>query len=108
MTKLSSKGDSPKTEVAQHSVHPTLRQAQGPLVGVCAIYKHFSGLELIPAKWRCLVRLVVQPVETHQPLTQAIGWLRQVWNLVYFYLDEIEYVFYNALKENTHEKSYCA
>ncbi len=25
-----------------------------------------------------------------------------------FYLDEIEYMFYNLVKENYHEKSYCA
>src|SRR6266498_4429158 len=30
----------PYCKSAQHSVHPTLRQAQGPLVGVCA----FSGV----------------------------------------------------------------
>jgi hypothetical protein len=29
-----------------YDVHPTLRQAQGPLVGVCAISKHFSGFGL--------------------------------------------------------------
>jgi hypothetical protein len=30
---------------------------------------------------------------------------RQVWNLVYFYLDEIEHIFYNLARENAHEKN---
>jgi hypothetical protein len=41
--------------VAQHSVHPTLRQAQGPLVGVGAFSSSLRGLKLVPAKWRHLV-----------------------------------------------------
>jgi len=51
---------------AQHSVHPALRQAQGPLVGVCA----FSGSFLRSSWFRqsgvISFRLVVEPVETHQ------------------------------------------
>ena len=34
---------------------------------------------------------------SHLPLTRAVGWLRQVQNLVYFCLDEIEYMFYNLV-----------
>ena len=36
-------------------VHPTLRQAQGPLVGVCAFSSSLYGFRLVPAKRRCLV-----------------------------------------------------
>jgi hypothetical protein len=42
-------------EVAQHSVHPTLRQAQGPLVGVCAFSGNIRDSKLVPSEWRCLV-----------------------------------------------------
>ena len=37
---------------------------------------------------------------------EQVGRLRQVWNLVYCYVDEIEYMFYNLIKENYHEKNY--
>jgi hypothetical protein len=44
----------------------------------------------------------------HQRLTPTVGWLRQIWNLVYSYVDEIERAFYNPVKELYHEKTYCA
>src|ERR1700752_1077334 len=40
----------------------------------------------------------------HLRLTRAVRRLRQVRNLVYFYIDTIERMFYNLVKKNYHEK----
>ncbi len=67
---------------AQHRVHPT--------GGSRRVLKQFTWLK----------------AGFNQVAGNARYWaLRQVRNLVYFYLDEIERIFYNLVKENTHEKN---
>jgi len=67
---------------------------------VCAAFSGiFLGVRFFPVRQR---------VSAHLPLTRAVGWLRQVQNVVYFYLDQIERTFYNLVKEIYHEKNYCA
>ena len=65
------------------------------------VFEQFAGLEVGSGK-------IALSRPTHQRVTPAVGWLRQVRNLVYLYLDEAERTFYNLVKENYHEKSYCA
>ena len=44
--------------------------------------------------------MLVFPVTSRRQLIADVGWLRQVWNFVDFSMDEIEYMFYNLIKEN--------
>jgi hypothetical protein len=81
-----------KAESAQHSVQWTGGYAP-------RFQAFFSALGFFPVRQR---------VSAHLPLTRAVGWLRQVRNVVYFYLDQIERTFYNLVKEIYHEKNYCA
>jgi hypothetical protein len=69
--------------------------------GGVRVFRQFSWLEAASSK-AVFSRLA------HQWVTRAVGWLRQVRNLVYLYLDELEHAFYNLVKENYHEKNYCA
>jgi hypothetical protein len=89
-----------------YDVHPIpgkVRRGRGD--GSPRVFKHLVWLEAGSGKM-ALSRLTQQyPAETVRGITQTVGWLWQVRNLVYFYLDEIERAFYNLVKENYYEKN---
>ncbi len=76
--------------VSHHAlVHPTW--------GTLPFLESFPGLGGVPFRGR-----VHAPTPSGNASRYAF---RQVWNLVYFYLDEIEHIFYNLARENAHEKN---